>query len=361
MKKRIEDLDPNLKVTAPAPQSRWISARDKRFQLRGLAWPNENGRRFCRLPARAETVVRDAVWQLAQCSAGAHIAFRTDATSLAVRAETSDAGHMPHMALTGSNGLFLFEGAPGQMRPMACVVPDMSEACFERMLFENRTPAMREYRLHFPLYKELKKLEISLNVGAKILAPSKAALSKPVVYYGTSIVQGGCASTAASDFVSLIGRKLNLEMINLGFSGNGKGEKEMAQLISEISSSLVVLDYSANVSPEELRRTLAPFVKILRAAHPEVPILLVTDLCYSPLAFDVERGAKVETRRDFLMEFYAAQRKRGDRNIHFADGFNFIPFAEPSAFVDGIHPTDHGFSLMAQALAPVIERILFCN
>lgn len=361
MKKRIEDLDPNLKAQSATPEkeARWISAWDKRIARRGLMWQNENANRFYRLPLRAESVVRDVVWELAKCSSGAHLAFRTDTTSLAVRVETADTGHMPHMAMTGSNGLFLLEGAPGQMRPRMCVVPDMENARYERTLFENLAPVTREFRLYLPLYKELLSLELQFSVGAKILAPTPTALPKPVVYYGTSIAQGGCASTAASDFVSLLGRKLNLEMINLGFSGNGKGEKEVANLISEIDSSLVVLDYSANVSPQELRKTLAPFVKILRTARPDVPIVLVTDVCYSRLACEDEGRAYVEARRDTMIEFYASQRKRGDRNIHLADGFGFIPFAQESAFVDGVHPTDHGFYLMATGLAPIIERILF--
>ena len=337
---------------------RWIPATHPRLTVRGLAWFGENGGRFSRLPLRAQGRVRDEVWDLAQCPASARVAFRSDTTRLAVRVTNQDADIMDHMPATGSNGLALYSGAPGRMRPWATARPGLDSPAFESELFDNVTKKMREFRLYLPLYKAMTALELGLSKGARILPPAPPAISKPVVFYGTSITQGGCASTAGSDFVSTIGRRLNLDVINLGLSGNGRGELEVAELVNEIDASLYVLDYASNVDAKRLRWTLPRFVRTLRERHPETPILIVTVVCFSMFNYKKRSQDGLEALRDVAIEFYARQRRRGDRHIHLADGFGLLPFGIDCAFVDGLHPTDHGFHIISERLAPVIEQIL---
>jgi lysophospholipase L1-like esterase len=360
MARRIEELDRNLKPAeiSESKQLRWFQATDKKLTVRGLPWFDENGGRFSRVPLRAEGTIRDAVWTLAQCPSSGHLAFRTDATSMAVRVTNRDAEVMRHMPSTGSRGLILYSGAPQNLRPWSTAIPEPGMASWERPLFENLPVKMREFRLYLPLYKELVGLELGLSKGARILPPSPLAVSRPVVFYGTSITQGGCASTAGSDYVSRVGRLLNIEAVNLGFSGNGKGEPEIAELLTEIDASLYVLDYASNVDAAGLRRTLPRFVKILREKRPEVPILLVTNINYSAYDYLASRVEMLEQRRDIMMEFYIKQRKSGNRLIHLVDGFGLLPFGTDCAYVDGVHPTDHGFHLMAERIAPFIEQII---
>ena len=345
-------------ATPPPPPLDWRPAQDAAFARRGLYWWGENQGSFSRLPLRANGVVRPPVWDLAQCPASAQIAFRSDTQTIWIRAANRDGSHMDHMASTGSNGVQLYAGAPGSLRPWATSRMNASKGEFDQTLLGNVPAKLREYRLYLPLYKALQKLEIGLTAGARVLPPSPPRISKPVVFYGTSITQGGCASTAGSDFISTIGRMLDVEVINLGFSGNGKGEPELAQFISEIDASVYVLDYAANVSVEEQRQTLPPFVDTLRAKHPTTPILLVTNLCYAQ--YDYAPGSRQiqEDRRDVMIAFYAERRKAGDRNLHLADGFSLIAYGEDACYVDGVHPADHGFQLMAQRLAPALARIL---
>jgi len=322
----------------------------------------ENKGAFFRLPMRGQKSVRQPVWDLAQCPASANIAFRSDTTSLVIKALTRDAGHMSHMTLVGSNGLALFAGNPGcKLRLWRTAGPDQGNTAFERVLLENLPKKMREFRLYLPLYKALDKLELGLTPGAVILPPSPYALPKPVVFYGTSITQGGCANTAGTDFVSSLGRMLNLNMINLGFSGNGRGEPELARLIAEIDASLYVLDYAANTNAGDMRKTLPAFIKILRAARPKTPIMLVSQISYAALAFDPGTRERIDGTRECMMENYLRQRRKGDANIYFTDGAGLIPFGADNATVDGAHPTDHGFQLMAERLAPAIERILMAD
>lgn len=334
----------------------WIPAADGRLGMRGLAWFRENKGRFCRLPLRAEGAVSSAVWSLAQCPAGGQLAFRSDTAAMAVRVANGDAGHMPHMAAVGSNGVALLCGAPGRMRPWAVAFPDMEKAAFERELFRDVPRRMREFRLYLPLYKGLQELEVGFSRGARFLPPSPAALRKPVVFYGTSITQGGCASTPANDFVSIVGRMLNLETVNLGFSGNGDYAPAMAGFLAEIDPALFVLDY-ANIGAEPLRRRLPRFVSILRKRRPSTPILIVTPVCQSRYAWSAGHRDHLEGTRDAMIAFYARSRPK-DGNLHLADGFGLIPFGTDSAYTDGNHPDDHGFLMIAERLAPQIERIL---
>lgn len=360
--KSIESLDRNFAAqkTVDPGGLKWRSATDRQLTVRGLAWFKANTGRFSRLPLRAEKIVREPVWQLAQCPAGGRVCFRSDTTAMSVRLTNADTGFMPHMPMSGSNGCILYAGNDGVLQPWATATPEPQAATFERQLFKDVPRKMREFCLYLPLYKALEKLEIGLPAGARLLLPSPPALAKPVVVYGTSITQGGCANTAGSDFVSVVGRHLNLDVVNLGFSGNGRGEPEMAELISEIDASLFVLDYAANTNAQEFEATLPRFVEILRRDHPQTPILLMTNVCFSQYGFNPGHSEVLDARRDFAMEFYAQRRRRcGDRNFHLVDGFGLLPFGVDGAFVDGVHPTDHGFMLMAERLAPAIAQILF--
>lgn len=359
--KNIQDLDKNLK-TSGLPKTmalRWLPATDRKLTVQGLAWFSENRGAFFRLPLRAKKLVREAVWHLAQCPAGARIAFRSDTTSLAVRATLRDTNHLPHMPMTGSNGLALFVGEPGgKLHFWRTAVPDQATPCFERELLTNVPAKMREFRLYLPLYKALDKLELGFTPGAAILRPTSYALPHPVVFYGTSITQGGCASTAGSDFVSNVSRLLNLDVVNLGFSGNGKGEPELAHLIAEIDASLYVLDYAANTTPAEMSKTLPVFLDILRDRRPLTPILMISQISHAAFHFDPSILQKLDGTRECLMDHFLRRRRQGDRHIHFVDGYGLIPFGTESATVDGGHPTDHGFRIMADRLAPALEQIL---
>ncbi|MDP6438084.1 MAG: SGNH/GDSL hydrolase family protein [Candidatus Brocadiia bacterium] len=360
-RKRAVKVDKKARAKAQScPENlRWVSVTDPRFTVRGLAWLKENGGRFCRLPLRAEGTVREIVWNLAQSPASVRLAFRSDATAMAVRVAREAPEHSsPEQApSSGRSRPALYCGLPGRMRPWATFVPDLTAPSSEHELFVGIPRKVREFRFYLPHEPGL-VLELGVSKGARLLAPSPPVLPKPVVIYGTSITQGSCAWTAGTDYVSALGRMLNLDVVNLGFSGSGRGEAEVAELISEIDAALYVLDYLANVDPVELKPTLPRFIDILRARRPDTPILLVTNVCFSQYDFYPPTRVVLEARRDIMMENYIRHRKRGDRNIHLVDGFALIPFGTDSALVDGVHPTDHGFRLMADRMAPVIEQIL---
>lgn len=360
MAKRIDEIDRNFKAKTVSTQGNlgWLGSGDRRLVMRGLGWYRENRKRFNRLPLRAQKVVRDDVWTLARAPASARLCFRSDTTQLSVKVTNAELNRMPHMPASGQGGLALYVGEPHRMRPWAVAIPDMENVHYERCLLQNMSRAMREYTLYLPLYNYLEKLEIGFSRGARIEPPSATSLGKPVVFYGTSITQGGCAGTAGTDFVSIVGRLLNLDVINLGFSGNGRGEPELAELVREIDAGLFVLDYVGNVDAARLKKTLPTFYRILRAKHRSTPVLLLSMVTFGRASYSSASRKDSELKRDIMIHFYSKMRKAGDANLHFVDGAGLIPYGADSAYVDGVHPSDGGFRMMAERLAPFIEMIL---
>jgi hypothetical protein len=360
MARRIEDVDENLRLKK-ASQTRgtqWVKASSRRFTQRGLAWLEEDRSVLRRMPGRAEGVVPDGVWYLAQCLAGGRVCFRSDTTLMKVRAALLREIPYPHMPATGHSGLALYVGGPHEQKPWNMAFPDFGRQEFERDLFTGVSKEMREYSLYLPPYNGLVSLDIGLSAGARIQKPSPHLAVKPAVFYGTSITQGGCANNAGGDYPSIVSRALNLDVVNLGFSGCGQGEPEVARMIGEIDAGLFALDYVANVTPEQLRRTLPPFVKILREAHPKTSIVLMGKIVYTTASHDKAYLEQHEQRRDIMIHFYSKQRKAGDENIHFVDGDALIPYGADLSHVDGGHPTGAGFNLMAERLIPQIARVL---
>ncbi len=359
--KRIEEIDPNFKQKAPAPDANglvWRSATDNAFTVRGLGWFGENGGRYCRLPLRAEKIVRPEVWSLAQCPASARVCFRTDSASLVLRHENFRPGNMGHCAATGSDGLFVYEGEPLQERPWNMAVPELGKTTCEKEIAKGLPRRIRTFTIYMPLYAPLARLEIGLDADATIAPPPPCRLDKPLPVYGTSITQGGCASTSGGDFVSVLGRRLNLDAINLGFSGNGRGEPEMARLIAEIDAAAFVIDYCANTSVEGLDTTLPVFIDILREKHPATPIICISKIHFYCEHISAAARKAAEAQRDVLIRHYSARREAGDANIHFIDGWSLVGAGEDLAFVDGVHPTSQGFALMAERLVLPLRHAL---
>mgnify|MGYP001083794506 CR=1 FL=1 len=229
----------------------------------------------------------------------------------------------------------------------------------EHVYFKNASPEFREHVLYLPLYNGIKIKSIGINSDAVIKKPSPFAIPKPVVFYGTSITQGGCASRAGMSYQAILCRKLNLEHINLGFSGNGKGEKEVADVVAEIDTSCFVLDFMANNKDRDtLEKVYEPFVRTIRKKHPTTPIILVTRIYAaweSPL---LGRHKFVEAKRNVIRKTYKKMIAEGDQNLSLVEGYTLLGPNEADGLVDGSHPNDLGFCLMADRLAPIIAKVV---
>lgn len=349
-------LDPSM---APAPDGgpdlRWHSPKQAPFRLSGFCWLDTEDR-YRRLPVSPQWPLPDAVDRLAESTAGGQIRFRTDSASLAVRVELAGPPNMDHMPATGQCGFDAYVGEPGTERYWATARPRLDESRYEVMIGRADDRVDREITLNFPLYQGVVSVEIGLDPDATIAAPARFEWDR-VVIYGTSITQGGCASRPGMAYPAILGRRIPAEFVNLGFSGNGKGEPEVARTIAQIDDvSCFVLDYHANQGdPDLLRSTGAAFIEILRARHRDTPILF---LSRPMMARELVNDATVVRRlagRDSIAAVVARARDAGDDHVHFLD-VSELDITEGT--VDGVHPTDLGFVQLADLVEPTLRTIL---
>ena len=340
---------------------RYYSAFDTDFVLDGLYF--DNGKEcFLRLPQKA--FVSEIVHELASNTAGVMLRFRTDSESIGIRVKlglTRDS-RADHMAQTGTGGFDLYRGTScGKTFVGVSRFPEGATQYSATLFFQpNPEKKMFEYTLHFPLYCSVESFELILEEDARKEKPSAWKDPRPVVVYGTSIQQGGCASRPGMCHTHQMSRLLDRPFLNFGFSGGAKGETEIAQILASIENpAMYILDYDANAGVKGLESTLSGFIDILRSAHAETPILLVSKTPYGK-EFTGETSALLERHEltRIHQTEWAKRRKAGDQAIHFLDGRTLYGPDGSECTVDGAHATDLGFYFIARSMAPVIERIL---
>jgi len=329
----------------------WINFPDPAFKVNGLPFWQQNSPDLYRLPKSAQHRVRKPVWNLSKSPSGGRIRFRSNCTSLAIRLEYPHLGGMKNMHTFGQCGVDLYID---DVYVRTAVPKDTTFVEF--VFFKDQQSLMRNITLYLPLYIGVKVKAIGLNEDAQIEPPLPFVIDKPVVYYGSSITQGGCASHPGMSYQAIISRNLHVDFVNLGFSGNGMGEPEVAEIVGDIDASCYVLDFGVNLpSADSLDKVYAPFVNILRRKRPNTPIIAVTPI-YN--AYEFLAPNKATFMRDVIRKVIAQRRKNGDKHIMLVEGFELLGPDLADAFVDGVHPNDLGFQAMAEGLQPYLSRIL---
>ena len=334
---------------------RFYDAKNAPFKVEGLPWRREGGE-YSRLPdgVTAENASRGVVGLCGHAS-GAAIRFATDSKSVAVRYVTNGSGIMGHMARSGSSGFDLYlRDENGRYAFVKNFhqrnAAEMGKIPYEELGANFSESKMREFALFLPRYCGVKNVEIGVLPGSEIKPPAPHKVAKPIVFYGSSITQGGCASRPATVYTGKLCRELDAEEINLGFSGNAKGEDILAERIGDIDMSIFVYDYDYNApSTDHLEKTHERFFKIFRKKRPDTPVIMMTR-CSWPSA---DRVAAI--RRT-----YENAVKAGDKNVYFIDCSKiFEPYGGiAECTVDFCHPTDLGFHAMYEAVLPVAKKIL---
>jgi len=338
-------------VAQPALQ--WVQITAQHVEVDGLPFFAENGGELSRLPEKLKASYRTAVWNLAQSPSGGRIRFRTNSSTLAIRLEYPKAPDMTNMHAFGQTGVDLYVG--DVYRDTA--IDGKTGGAVEHAYFKGQPRVMREITLYLPLYMPVKVVGIGLDADAVIESPTKFAVAKPAVFYGTSITQGGCASRSGMSYQAILGRKLNLDFVNLGFSGNGLGEPELAQAVASIDASVYVLDLAQNnPTVDSLKQNYAPFIAAIRAKHPATPILVVTPIYAAHEATAAD--AKLDGMRALVREVAAERIAAGDKNIQVVEGTDLLGPMRGDGLVDGTHPNDLGFEWMAEGLAARISELL---
>lgn len=348
----IGKIDPNFLSGSKfsSEDYTWHSALEAPFEIRGLAVCD--GEDFFRVPTEIAEATSAGVAELAKHTAGGRIRFKTNSAKIALRIHSRHKFFMPHMPLTGISGVDIYQNGvfAGSVRPEA---PDGD--WFEGFITKSNAEA--DIEINLPLYNGVTAVLIGLENGATCLPPRKYTFDKPVVYYGSSITQGGCASRPGNSYQGFISRWLDSDHVNLGFSGNGRGEESMANFIASIDMCAFVMDYDHNApSAEHLTNTHERLFKIVRQAHPDIPVIIIT----KP---DVEKDpVNVPARREVIYKTYINAVDAGDKNVWFIDGKTLFGEKDRDACtVDGCHPNDLGFYRMAAVIYPVLKKALKAN
>ena len=339
----------------------WIPALDTLQVVEGQAWSKEVKSFYDRLPARAEKTVRNEVWELSQNSAGLSLRFRSNANEIIVKYVVSEELQFPHMPATGVSGVDLYaKNSDGKW--LWCAgrfsFGDTIVYRYKGMLSKDEYENPFDYTLYLPLYNSVKWLEINVP-DSSLFTPLPARKEKPILVYGTSIAQGGCATRPGLAWTNILSRKLDRPIINLGFSGNGRLEKELIDLITEVDAKLYVLDCLPNLSPEnigELKKKMVESVKELKSKRPDIPVLLTDHDGYTDE--EINPASKEETRilNTVQKQEFDSLATAGTKDIYLLTKNEIGQNIE--TMVDGTHPNDIGMMRYANAYEKKIRAII---
>ena len=322
---------------------KFYNCLDERFDIYGVYY--EDGK-FRRMPEKVAETVSEGVCRLHAHTAGGRIRFKTNSPYVAISVVLNKLDKWDHFAMTGFAGFDLYSNNDyvRTFRP-----PSTTVDRYESVL-DLPNEGLQEITINMPLYSEVHELYIGLDENAVIEKAEAYVNEKPVVYYGSSITQGGCASRPGRSYQSIINSRFNCDHINLGFSGSAKGEDTMIDYIKNLEMSVFVYDYDFNApSVEHLEDTHEKMFKAIREAHPDMPIIIMT-------APKFIREEKIEARMRVIKKTYDNAVANGDKNVYFILGSDLMVLCGNEGTVDGTHPTDYGFASMAKVLGDLIEE-----
>ena len=348
-------LDPAMAASkASNPNLDWYDVT--KWGIEGRILPDQDRKLwFDRLPSSAEGKVTDAVWNLSRDSAGMMARFKTSSSAISVhyKVRKSQLG-MPHMPATGVSGIDLYaRDNDGKWKWVQVTKPATQEVQTE--IIQGLEPGVREYAAYLPLYNGIEFLKIGVEKGASFegLAPR----GKPIVFYGTSITHGACASRPGMVHTNILGRKLDMPIVNLGFSGNGRMDQAVGEFLVQLDAAVFVIDCLPNMQPADVTAKCEPLVKQLRAAKPNTPIVLVEDRRFTNDWFTPKK-------RQFHTDNHAALRKAYDSLV--AQGIEKLFYIHGDSLygddtegaTDASHANDLGFMRQADVFEPVLRKAL---
>lgn len=350
----ISKIDENLAAkTNVSNDTVFYDVTDAPFSVFGIIYPDGEQGKFLRMPQKIADSVSESVSSLNCHTAGGRIRFRTDSPFVTVKAEMENITRFPHMPMTGACGFDLYCSVnDSQTYVNTFVPPHNMENGYTSTI--GMLESERDYTINMPLYNEVCRLYVGIHKDA-VLLPCRTQYANrfPIVYYGSSITQGGCASRPGNCYQNIISRKLNCDYINLGFSGSAKAEQAIADYIKNLKMSAFVYDYDHNApSKEYLERTHSRMFEEIRKLNPILPIIIVS----SPMA---QLDDCYKSRFDVIKNTYDKAIAHGDKNVYLINGSKMMAeFCGNDGTVDNVHPNDFGFRAMAVKIGGVLQQAL---
>lgn len=337
----------------------WHDVKKAPFKIHGLYKP-ETEPFFHRLPFDVAAATSEGVEKLHQESAGGRVRFSTDSPYIAIRAKFRVVGRSSHITLVSTSGFDLYiDGEFGSRFVKEFRMPYTMVDTYEQIIHLDKG-TMRSFTINMPVHAVVETLEVGLSPDAVVGEAKPYRDIKPIIFYGSSIVHGTAASRPGNIYPSIISRDLNVDHLNIGFSGNAKGEPAITEWMATLPMSVFVCDYDHNApTAEHLEATHYNMYEIIREKNPDVPYIMITrpNCWYAQKNFD-----DVMVRRDIIMSSYLKARNNGDKNVWFIDGMSFFADYHQNEYViDGVHPQDAGFIRMADSIGTLICYILEKN
>jgi hypothetical protein len=316
----------------------------------------ERKRWFDRFPASADGQVTPAVWNLSRDSAGMMVRFKTDSSYIwADYTLFRERINGVNMTPIGASGLDLYaRDNAGKWRWVGVARPEKKEVRVE--LANTLKPGLREYAIYLPLYNGVEKLSVGVAPSAAF-EPLAPRTDKPIVFYGTSITHGASASRPGMVHTAILGRRFDRSVINLGFSGNGRMDAAVGDLLIKIDAAIYVIDCLPNMGAAAVREKCIPLVNQLRAARPATPIVLVEDRRYTNSWIQPKRDQDHSDNHAALREAYEKLKAAGVTGLFYIGGDDLLG-ADGEGATDGSHPNDLGFLRQADVMEPILRAAL---
>ncbi len=326
------------------------------IKIYGLSVVDGRERKFWRLPESILSEMPQLDYLGRRCTGG-RVRFATDATEFMIRMTLKEAAEDINFPTAGSAGVDVYYGKGTESVYGGYLAPwshSQEEITIEKTFM--KPAGMVTVTVNLPRNDHLLGMEIGLPEGATLEAAEEYSLQAPIVYYGSSITEGGCVSRVGCAYTSILSRWLDADYRNYGFSGCAKGEEEFARfLASHEKMTAFVYDYDHNTpSIRHLQETHEKFFLMFREAHPEVPVLMLSRPDVDPYTEDIQQ------LRDIVCQTYQNARARGDKNVYFIDGRTYFgDLGRAECTIDGVHPTALGMMRMAETIYPVLRKMCY--
>ena len=342
-------------VSATQGQASLVYYDSSAFTIIGRGFQNSG---YSRLPSNYKPKLRPEVWNLSLHASGIGIRFSTNSTTISVKWKTGNKVHFPHAAETLIKGVDLYGRQNGKWF-FAGVGKPYDAEYNESVLVKGMDSTMKDFMLNLPNYETVDSIYIGIEPTAMMQKPAGTGFvnARPIVFYGTSITQGASAMRPGMSYTAILERHLNRETINLGFSGNGMLETELADIMGDIPSSCYVIDCGGNLTPRLALERTVPFIKHLRQKAPGVPILLVGHLYFTHGKFNSSIWRSIDSINVAFREAFLLLKKQEMEDLYFLPGENLIG-TDGEATVDGAHLTDVGFMRIAEQMEERLKKIL---
>ena len=348
------EVDKNMVVntTIDEPDIKFYDVRRAPFELYNLYDP-VNQPIFRRLPEDVAEATSPGVARLCRETVGARVRFSTDSQYITIKTKQFAMGRAVHLPFLTNAGFDLYEDTETDSRFIRPFLPPVGMTDGYEQIIKLGSRKLRYFTIYFPVHSGVEELLIGLQNDA-VVGPGKKYLNeKPIVVYGSSIVHGTGATRPGLVYTNLLCRRLNMDVVNLGFSGNAKGEEAIARYMATLDMDIFVSDYDHNApNAEYLRQTHKPLYEIIREKNPDLPYIMISRPNVAT------RPKEANERRDVIIDTYRYARSIGDRNVYYIDGETFfLGRYENDCTVDGSHPNDLGYALMADGIEATIRRV----